>query len=426
MKKGKTMRRIMSALLAMLLCMSCVCSPMAFAAGSAEKIPQKVGYEEPAAADGEATQADEAGESGVPPLDEGESGESATADQTAESAPEATMSEAAQAFVDAVSAIDREAVLNAANAWGLAHRDWMQNQDDPDLTAALDAAVAASDEAVAPLYAAEDLFYEIPEDEQENEAVQTAFLSLMSLFAAMHEVMDNPTDPSAGGGDEPPTEPEEDEIAAILYGDLPDTPTGSYLGSYGLPVAVGETKISVSEWTEQLLSDTVYRLDAGALNNNDLSVTVPLQIGEEYAIVPILTQIEYPANGSSSTVILPDGVTLLSQNGSGRDASAEEALRILNRTYSESSAAVSGFFVQASDDFAVQLVYNAPDGTVLEKEMAVHIDKGSARDAVLYGLPIGSNTYAERPTPAVTTGKVTRVLKVNGTWLVWFHGDPAY
>lgn len=34
--------------------------------------------------------------------------------------------------------------------------------------------------------------------------------------------------------------------------------------------------------------------------------------------------------------------------------------------------------------------------------------------------------YAERPTPAVTSGKITKVEKVNGTWLIWFNGEEAY
>ncbi|MCO7108333.1 hypothetical protein NIA69_03025 [Gemmiger formicilis] len=33
------------------------------------------------------------------------------------------------------------------------------------------------------------------------------------------------------------------QITENLYNDLPDAPTGSYLGSMGLPVATGETKL---------------------------------------------------------------------------------------------------------------------------------------------------------------------------------------
>lgn len=443
MKKGKTMRRMVSALLAVLLCMSCVCSPMAFAAEENGEIPQTVGFagENHTNVESDAESAPETdGEKQENPYGDGVSADAPQeqppaesireeGEDSSESEVEVNFSEAAQAFVDAVSVLDRDAILSTANAWGLAHLAWMQNQEDPALKAALDEAVTASDEAAANLYAAEDLFYMIPEDEQNTEEVQAAFLSLMSLIAAMHEKMDNPTapteptDPDTGGGDEPPTE---DEIAAILYGDLPDTPTGSYMGSYGLPVAVGEAKIAISEWNAEMLSGKGCYMDANALNSDGISVTVPLQTGEEYAIVPILTQVEYPANGSSSTVILPEDVTLLSQDGSGEAASAEESAAILNAAYNESSAAVSGFFVRASEDFSAQFIYTAPDGTALKKEMAVHIDKSSTEDVALYGLLNSAVTYAARPTPSVTSGKITRVEKVNGTWLIWFNGQPAY
>ena len=38
-----------------------------------------------------------------------------------------------------------------------------------------------------------------------------------------------------------------------IYADMPDTPTGSYIGSYGLPVATGETKIGLSAWDADLV-----------------------------------------------------------------------------------------------------------------------------------------------------------------------------
>ena len=60
---------------------------------------------------------------------------------------------------------------------------------------------------------------------------------------------------------------------AVLYTDLPDAPTGSYMGSQGLPVATGETKIGISAWpndrleesTDSYLSaDTLTKMGAGA------------------------------------------------------------------------------------------------------------------------------------------------------------------
>lgn len=42
------------------------------------------------------------------------------------------------------------------------------------------------------------------------------------------------------------------QITENLYADLPDAPTGSYLGSMGLPVATGETKIGMKQFNKAL------------------------------------------------------------------------------------------------------------------------------------------------------------------------------
>lgn len=430
MNKTKMKYRLLSALLAVLLCFSSMGS-VSFAA---ESEPPTEPSEPPATA-GTMT-AESTPEPTAAPLDGDGPDETAGGEPGAESTPEPAVSKAAQAFIDAVAAIDREAVLSAANTWGLAHRAWLEDQDNLDLQTALDEATAASDAAAVQLYAAEDLFYEIPEGEQEGDAVQAAYLSLMSIVVAMHEKMDDPiapaepakpdepTDLGTEGGDEPPTEPSGDEIASILYGDLPDAPTGSYMGRYGLPVAVGETKISIGEWAGEMQADGAGRMDADALNSNDLHITVPLQAGEDFAIVPVMVQVEYPANGSSSHIVLPGGVTVLRPDGSGEEASANETAAILTASYNESSASVSGILVKASEDFTARFVYEAPDGTVLEKSMAVHVDGTATTVPALYG--VGSTTYAGRPSPAVTSGKITRAEKVNGTWLIWFNGEEAY
>ena len=46
----------------------------------------------------------------------------------ASATPETALSEAAQAFVDAVAALDREGILTAINAWGLASQAWQADQ----------------------------------------------------------------------------------------------------------------------------------------------------------------------------------------------------------------------------------------------------------------------------------------------------------
>lgn len=211
---------------------------------------------------------------------------------------------------------------------------------------------------------------------------------------------------------------------AVLYTDLPDAPTGSYMGSQGLPVATGETKIGISAWpNDQLEESTDSYLSADTLNGDDLTMMAPLLEGTDYAVAPILAQVEYPADGSSLDVVLPNEVTVLDFYGAPADEAARSSL--VHSEYTETSAAVMGLYVQADADFSAQLVYTAPDGSTLTKALHVVIDRSSTIAA-----PFAETTdvaaYAERPTPAVTSGKITKVEKVNGTWLIWFNGEEAY
>lgn len=219
--------------------------------------------------------------------------------------------------------------------------------------------------------------------------------------------------------DEPPEENEPYTFdGEILYADMPDAPTGSYIGSYGLPVATGETKIGLGAWDADLEQDSY--LSAEALDSDNLTLAAPLLEDTDYAIVPILAQVEYPADGSSLDLVLPDGVTLLDYYGTP----VEDAESLLHNEYSETSAAVLGVYVQTDADFTAQLVYTAPDGSTLTKTLQVTIDRNATAE---YPFPDSEITaLAERPTPAVTSGKITKVAKVNSTWLIWFNGEPAY
>ena len=211
---------------------------------------------------------------------------------------------------------------------------------------------------------------------------------------------------------------------AVLYTDLPDAPTGSYMGSQGLPVATGETKIGISAWpNDQLEESTDSYLSADTLNSDDLTMMAPLLEGTDYTVAPILAQVEYPADGSSLDVVLPNEVTVLDFYG----APADEATRssLVHSEYTETSAAVMGLYVQADADFSAQLVYTAPDSSTLTKALRVVIDR-SRTMAAPFATATDVAAYAERPTPAVTSGKITKVEKVNGTWLIWFNGEEAY
>lgn len=211
---------------------------------------------------------------------------------------------------------------------------------------------------------------------------------------------------------------------AVLYTDLPDTPTGSYMGSQGLPVATGETKIGISAWpNDQLEESTDSYLSADTLNSDDLTMMAPLLEGTDYAVAPILAQVEYPADSSSLDVVLPNEVTVLDFYGVPADETTRSSL--VHSEYAETSAAVMGLYVRADADFSAQLVYTAPDGNTLTKALHVVIDR-SRTMAAPFAETTDIAAYAERPTPAVTSGKITKVEKVNGTWLIWFNGEEAY
>lgn len=338
-------------------------------------------------------------------------------DETSEG--DTSLSEAAQKFVDSVNALDRDSILSAVNTWALASQAWQAEKDNPDLTAALETATAASDEAAAPVYAAEDLYIALTDEDRAQEAVQTAYSALAALFVTMQLTMENPTAPEEGGG----TPPDQDEIATVLYGELPDAPTGSYMGSYGLPIATGDTKIGIGYWGNELLSaDNQGRLDAQALNSDAMTIVVPRQEGESYAVVPIMVEVEYPANNSTSQVILPDNVTVLDYDGT--EADADETSQILSGTYVETSAAATGLYVKAEDDFVAEFSYTAPDGSKLHKTLQVKLGENTANKASIQSN--GITTYAATPTPPWTTGKITSIAYEGGTWLVWFNGVEAY
>ncbi|WP_337931434.1 hypothetical protein [Gemmiger formicilis] len=409
---NKTLLRQFLALF-LLLCMLCGTTlPISAEVSTGEMMPTEtsvpVSTPENATSDGGTEKADSSGTSSLP---------SATA--------ETALSEAAQAFVDAVAALDSEGILTAINDWGLASQAWQADQSNAELTAALETATEASDAAAAPVYAAEDLYLALSDEEREIDAVKAAYSSLTALVISMQLAMQNPVAPGDGGN-----EPDLEEIATVLYGDLPDAPTGSYIGEYGLPVATGDTKISISAWKHDLLdASSKGRLDADALNETNAVMTAEKQDGTDYAIVPIAVQVEYPANGATTTVTLPDSVELLSYTSTAENlvvASEKERTQILDTSYKDTSASASGFYVKATEDFSVTFTYSAPDGTTINKKLDVSIN-GSAEAAVLpTSNSNGVSTYANTPTPPFTTGKITKIEYVVSTWLVWFNGVEAY
>ena len=220
------------------------------------------------------------------------------------------------------------------------------------------------------------------------------------------------------------------QITENLYNDLPDAPTGSYLGSMGLPVATGETKIGISAWVSDLYDGVDAHMDADALNADENTVTIGKTPGTDYAIVPLLAQVEYPADGAVSEIILPDDVELLSYLSTDYEpipADEQEQAEILHQTYSEQSAAATGLYVKASADFTAQLVYTDSDGSSQSKAIHVQISEDAAPTQMYADTgDDGIAAYAAGPTPPYATGKITSIAKEGGTWLIWFNGQEAY
>ena len=339
-----------------------------------------------------------------------------TTAETAETADTVSLSEQAQAFVDAVAALDRDSMVAASNDWGLAHQAWMADLDNAVLESKLNEAIAVQEETCAPLYAAEDLYNQIPEAERSDDRVQDAYAVWAAILAATYAAMENPVATGAGG------EPDLAEITEMLYHDLPDAPTGSYIGSMGLPIATGQTRISISEWVTDLYDGVDAHINAEALHADDLVITVDREPGEEYAIVPLMVQVEYPANGSTSEILLPEDVVLLDFEGNPADA--DEIAFITKASYTETSASASGFYVKAKQDFSVEFVYHGSDGSELRKTLQVKL--GECKVAAKAAANAGAGTYAAGPTPPFTTGKITSISFEGGTWLIWFNGIEAY
>ena len=217
------------------------------------------------------------------------------------------------------------------------------------------------------------------------------------------------------------------QITENLYNDLPDAPTGSYIGSMGLPVATGETKISISSWVSDLYDGVDAHMDADALSEDETTIIVGKGSDFDYAVVPLLVQMEYPADGATSEIILPDGVELLSYASTDYDlipADEVEQTKILHQTYAEQSAAATGLYVKTSSDFTAQFIYTAPDGEQLQKSLHVQLSDEAA-PTQLYA-DNGIATLAAGPTPPYATGKITSIAKEGGTWLIWFNGQEAY
>lgn len=131
-----------------------------------------------------------------------------SADENSDStaAPSSTISEAAQAFIDAANALvsRKDEILTAANNFGLASKAWQADKEN----AVLDAMVTRRSEELDAVYnwePVEDMYYSLSEDEQVADPVMSAYLDMSDLYMQACDRQENPVDNSGvsafdGGG----------------------------------------------------------------------------------------------------------------------------------------------------------------------------------------------------------------------------------
>ena len=228
-----------------------------------------------------------------------------------------------------------------------------------------------------------------------------------------------------------------EEIQSRMYPSLPQTATGYYLDSTGLPVLTGETKISIEGWGDENYSDydadsTIQvALDEGLLNTGSATASFPRMDGEDYAIVPISMQVLYPANGGSADITLPDNVELLGYSFTSGDlcaATEEERQRQLHYDFSEVTASVTGIYVKATEDFSVTLTYTDSEKS-LTKALHVTLDDSAPFPGIL------QDRFAQEAQPATCSAdagvaayaglQVTQCVYTSVGWMNYLGGQPA-
>ena len=228
-----------------------------------------------------------------------------------------------------------------------------------------------------------------------------------------------------------------EEIQSRMYPSLPQTATGYYLDSNGLPVLTGETKISIEGWGDEDYRDddadsTIQvALDEGLLNTDSATASFPRMDGEDYAIVPISMQVLYPANGGSADITLPDNVELLGYSFTSGDlcaATEEERQRQLHYDFSEVTASVTGIYVKATEDFSVTLTYTDSEKS-LTKALHVTLDDSAPFPGIL------QDRFAQEAQPATCSAdagvaayaglQVTQCVYTSVGWMNYLGGQPA-
>lgn len=356
---------------------------------------------------------------------------------------ETSYSDGVYAFLNAVSVLDFDAAVQKSNDFMLAQNKQMRDWDNDELADATEKAYEEMIAATAPIDEADDMYYNLSDEEKNLDAVVEARAKLDDCYIRMDNAMKNPHESGSDSNKNSEILPISD-VVRQLYQDMPDEPTGYYISSYGVPVATGTTKISLSN--SDIMSDVLQadgiRLSTELLNQDEYSVEQPLIDSEDYTVLSLLAQIEYPAQGSTVTIELPDDVDVIAYDTTINDlkqADSDTKNSILKRTFYDTSAAAWIVTIKATHDFKAVITYS--DGQTTEsKDCTVKIP----HDRVITKEEASNNTslpvsYASNEDVSTTGAFPTRPLSpygqilyitscefVNGEYLPDLDGKPAF
>lgn len=338
------------------------------------------------------------------------------------------LSENVKAFLHAVEQCDFDAAVAKTNAYYLAQKkqqsDWYNEeliQQSQKAEEEMYAAVSLVDEA-------DELYYNLTEDECQIQSVIDARTKLDDCYIRMDNAMKNPVEDGNKKGEGYSGEVTPEDIWLYLgEGRIPDKPTGYYIGENGLPVMTGNTKISISEYTDGGESEDL-RMERAPLDEDNLSVVSQKVENEDYSITKILAQVEYPENNSFAKITLGDNAKLIDAIYVGDESLRymdEDAQKsVLLKDFHNSSAWYITYYVVSQDDFDATITYTNSTGVSTSKTMHVDVDdenvmtQDELNSLVGYDLKTSNIAEANSDSRLATTGSLL------GRAILFWTGAP--
>lgn len=144
-------------------------------------------------------------------------------------------------------------------------------------------------------------------------------------------------------------------------------------------------------------------LEMELLENEGDNYQYVYDVSDAYALVPVLTEVENPANGSSTKITLSEGAELAGPNGES-GATWESGTTVYDE---EQEFAARLTWVKATDDFTMTYSY----GDSISKTISVSVT-AKMRPMLFASAAEDEPRYA-----------ITAVEKVGGHWLITFMGE---